>query len=786
MTMRHLPPMNHTPPNPADGLLSIRDGVVVPVGSVTSQQGGQDHGQVNIVQLLTRVFRGRILLTLGLGTVCGLLGAGAGFFSQTPEFRSQGVVRVRTVMPNPLQGTAVINPLHESVVRSEAKILQGDRVIQKAIKLPEWQALGRGDDPRAQTRFADSLRVITEWDSPELIFVTFTDKDADAAFHGVRSVIAAYEDVNKLTSEREATVTNTTLDERRHRLESDIQTKTNRIDTIAAAYPTTDLEPLVSARVTELNNLNRQISELEIRLPDAEVREKEFKGENGRAVEAEEIARVDPRMAELVRDRDRFEAERNVLLKQGAGRRHPTRMQVEGVLEELERQISTRQKNWKPPRAPAPGTNGATTDAALGLTAEQMRDQVNELTKIRDRRNEEVRALSDAQRDISRLQLEIRNDQNELEQVRRRIEEFGSGRRVEDTLGRIEISLPEVPPSVPSTDRRRKMAALGLVSGGLLPVLLVGLLGLGDRRFRYSDQARISGVQAPLLGVLPEVPKDLKDADQVAAAAHCVHQIRAILQVARPGSKVFVITSATAGDGKTSLTQSLALSFAAAGERTLAIDLDLVGQGLSVRSKLRPELGVIEALEAGEIDGYVTASGIEGLWMLPIADEEAGSASALSEHQLHTLVEKARAAYDVVLIDTGPALGSLESNLIGPMADGVVIVVGRGQQETLVQRSVEHLTSLGARVLGMVFNRATPSDFHSSSTSTSFRSVRQRSAQATSVERSKQDASATVAQTVAMDIRRPRLHRKPDATGVVAVASAPAPPGENGTLTDKH
>jgi hypothetical protein len=54
-----------------------------------------------------------------------------------------------------------------------------------------------------------------------------------------------------------------------------------------------------------------------------------------------------------------------------------------------------------------------------------------------------------------------------------------------------------------------------------------------------------------LLGILPELPDRLTDPAQAATAAHCVHQIRTMLQInSGEGRNVFAVTSASPGDGR--------------------------------------------------------------------------------------------------------------------------------------------------------------------------------------------------------------------------------------------
>jgi Mrp family chromosome partitioning ATPase len=117
------------------------------------------------------------------------------------------------------------------------------------------------------------------------------------------------------------------------------------------------------------------------------------------------------------------------------------------------------------------------------------------------------------------------------------------------------------------------------------------------------------------------------------------------------------------------------------------------------------------------------------------------------------LLDFCRQRYEIVMVDTGPVLGSLEANYVCSVADGVVLVVGRGQSRTHVQRAIETLGSLKARVMGVVFNRAEASDFLRSATSASFRSVRDEPPSPPMPAGAIPDLEP-VARTVAMDMRR--------------------------------
>jgi capsular exopolysaccharide synthesis family protein len=187
--------------------------------------------------------------------------------------------------------------------------------------------------------------------------------------------------------------------------------------------------------------------------------------------------------------------------------------------------------------------------------------------------------------------------------------------------------------------------------------------------------------------------------------------------------RVYMITSASAGDGKTSLTMALGLSFAASGSRTLVVDCDMVGQGLTNRLKARSSEGLQEALCAGTLQGRVKKTTTPNLYILPIGGAESGHAGALSPVSIRRLLVEARRIFDVVIIDTGPVLGSLEAQVIAAAADSVILTIARGQHHQLVERSVRLLQQVGAKVAGMVFNRAEKRDFQRSVGSSSIKSM---------------------------------------------------------------
>jgi capsular exopolysaccharide synthesis family protein len=274
-------------------------------------------------------------------------------------------------------------------------------------------------------------------------------------------------------------------------------------------------------------------------------------------------------------------------------------------------------------------------------------------------------------------------------------------------------------------DNHLPWAAIGAVGAMSVPFVLIAGITIRNKRFRYSDEADITEPgRPPLLGILPVIPKKITDPEQVSIVAHCVHQIRVTLQIANSTGKrcAYMVTSGTPGDGKTSLIVALGMSFASSGSRTLLIDGDMVGRALSHRLAGPTPRGMPSPMIIGALNKSVQRTTVPNLFLLPLPDDAANEPGDISPPAVRNLLKQARSLFDVVLVDTGPALGSIEASIMANAVDGVIIAISRGQERALVNRAIRHLRASGANILGLVFNRAEKRDFQRSVASKSVRS----------------------------------------------------------------
>ena len=225
-----------------------------------------------------------------------------------------------------------------------------------------------------------------------------------------------------------------------------------------------------------------------------------------------------------------------------------------------------------------------------------------------------------------------------------------------------------------------------------------------------AEVALAAGVDDVL--VLPQRP------ETIAFAIHKAGQSsdRIAVDAGSAGGRVFTVFSPKGGTGKTVLATNLGAYLAAkTNKRVLLIDLDLqfgdaaIMLGLDPRRTMHELVQSPGELDPGKLAGYTTRhrSGLDVL-AAPLLPEQA---DLVTEPKVLRLVEVAREAYDIVVVDTSPFFYGPMLALLGP-TDQLLLLCGL-DVPTLknVRLSLRTLELLGfpADRLSLVLNRVTPS-----------------------------------------------------------------------------
>jgi capsular exopolysaccharide synthesis family protein len=254
---------------------------------------------------------------------------------------------------------------------------------------------------------------------------------------------------------------------------------------------------------------------------------------------------------------------------------------------------------------------------------------------------------------------------------------------------------------------------------GLLLGLLAGLLGLAlvrllDTRVRSAETvAHLT--TAPLLGSLERergVTGLAMAVRPLSTAAEGFRQLKANLRFVLLGdrSSSIVVTSSIPGEGKSTVAANLALSLSEGGRRVLLVDADLRRPVVAQYLGLVGDAGLTTVLVGQALlEEVVQPWGDGTLHVLTSGEIPPNPSELLASARMEELVARARATYDVIVIDTAPLIAVADAAFVARMTDGAIVVadqtrVHRGQ----LSEALDAVEKSGGSVLGVVLNKVRP------------------------------------------------------------------------------
>lgn len=273
-----------------------------------------------------------------------------------------------------------------------------------------------------------------------------------------------------------------------------------------------------------------------------------------------------------------------------------------------------------------------------------------------------------------------------------------------------QVRFAEVPTSPVSPDLPLYLL-IGLVAG-----IALGVLGAILRDFFDSRVRSLADVEAltpiPIVGSIPQRPRGRSADDLTQGAGNAFDESIRILRTNLQfldvdGPATFAITSATGGDGKSSITANLGVSIAATGMRVLVVDADL----------RRPRLHEYFAIEGGAgltdvVIGRANLAEVVQPWRTPNLHVLAAGrippnpSELLSSAPMRELMDRARKQYDVVLYDCPPVLPVPDAAIVARRVGGTLVVISMDKsQREQIRGALSSLHRVKAHVSGIVANR---------------------------------------------------------------------------------
>jgi capsular exopolysaccharide synthesis family protein len=278
--------------------------------------------------------------------------------------------------------------------------------------------------------------------------------------------------------------------------------------------------------------------------------------------------------------------------------------------------------------------------------------------------------------------------------------------------GNARVADTATTPSAPSSPKKKTTAAAALVVGVLLGIGLAFLLNMLDRRVKSWDEFKeLYGF--PELASIPQLPNNPRTASEREIALEPFRILQNGLSLLAPDHQVktVLVTSAVAGEGKTTVACGLARAAALSGRRVVLIEADLRHPSFTYQLPLEEGTpGLASALFYDEDPLGLLQSpipGLDRLRVLPAGRIPRKATNLLRPAALMEVVASLSSQADLIVIDSAPLLPVVDTRaLLGELSIDACLIVARAgktkREEARRARSV--LDQARSAGVGLVIN----------------------------------------------------------------------------------
>lgn len=283
--------------------------------------------------------------------------------------------------------------------------------------------------------------------------------------------------------------------------------------------------------------------------------------------------------------------------------------------------------------------------------------------------------------------------------------------------GGAQLVTPAVVPTSPVEPTPVRTGALALVLGVLFGVVLVFLFDYLDDSIRTKEDLERVLPGLPILGLIPgvaawkdrEEPRLVSLTEPSSPAAEAYRSLRTSVQFLGLDHAIgaVVVTSPSAGEGKTTTLANLAVALAGAGKEVIVVCCDLrrprvhefFGRSNTVgfTSVLLGDVPLAMALQS--------VGGTERLRLLASGPSPPNPSELLASERAEEVIAALRSQADIVLFDAPPVLPVTDAAVLSRRVDATLLVVATNvTTRKHAARATELLRQVDAPLVGTVLN----------------------------------------------------------------------------------
>lgn len=272
-----------------------------------------------------------------------------------------------------------------------------------------------------------------------------------------------------------------------------------------------------------------------------------------------------------------------------------------------------------------------------------------------------------------------------------------------------------VVPEHASAPKKAQILSLAMILGAMIGSGLVLLREFRTNTFRTAtDLEQHTGYT--VIGQIPKIPARHRmdtltylSEKPTSAAAESIRNLRTSLMLSNLDKKpqVIVSTSSIPGEGKTTVSLSLAKFLSGLGKSVLLIEGDIRRRTLNEYFPSLPRTGIASVLN-GDVKFANAIHRPAGFEADVLAGEKTtvNAADIFSSDTFKSFIKEMRSKYDFIIIDTPPVLVVPDARIIAECADAILFSVKwDSTSKSLVEESMRFFHNSNQRITGLVLSQ---------------------------------------------------------------------------------
>lgn len=318
----------------------------------------------------------------------------------------------------------------------------------------------------------------------------------------------------------------------------------------------------------------------------------------------------------------------------------------------------------------------------------------------------------------------LRAKLEDLEHILRSVSDERERLKVELENPKLRVTVAgdkDAPAAVPEEETGAMFRYFYIAASGLIGMCLpaVCIVAWDLRKRRVNSPADVAKLKIAVMGTLPLIPPAVmrrlghdSRRSQMWRMRYTEAVDGVVARLLRNAecdqSRVVLVTSAIAGEGKTWLATQLAMGLARAQRRTVLVDFDLRQPALDGALGLPLGPGVCEALRGqGEVADMVQPTDTDFFSVVTAGNWNRQVLPALANGSVGSLLDQLRERFDFVIVDSSPLLPVVDTRLVCQHVDSVLLSVLRDVSEAdKVTAAQEMLDAFGVAHVDAVVTSA--------------------------------------------------------------------------------